>query len=112
MELRESARLSPPAGTGVVDAAIQLFTVLLPYQERDVQVAAIEARGIVVTATSDDPAFDFVSRFFAPPGRESPRIRSPDQPTPLLLLIGQVKPAKTNYLPSNALRESGIWTAC
>ena len=29
-------------------------------------VAAIEARGIVVTATSDDPAFDFVSRFFAP----------------------------------------------
>ena len=29
-------------------------------------VAAIDARGIVVTATSDDPAFDFVSRFFAP----------------------------------------------
>ncbi|GAC76103.1 uncharacterized conserved protein [Moesziomyces antarcticus T-34] len=43
LELRESARLSPPAATGVVDAAIQLFTVLLPYQERDVQVAAIEA---------------------------------------------------------------------
>jgi PhzF family phenazine biosynthesis protein len=29
-------------------------------------VAAIEARGILVTASSDDPAFDFVSRFFAP----------------------------------------------
>lgn len=29
-------------------------------------VAAIDTRGIVVTATSDDPAFDFVSRFFAP----------------------------------------------
>ncbi|SPO23732.1 related to LAA1 - AP-1 accessory protein involved in TGN-endosome transport [Ustilago trichophora] len=41
-ELRESAALSPPAATGVVDAAIQLFTALLPYQERDTQVAAIE----------------------------------------------------------------------
>lgn len=29
-------------------------------------VAGIDTRGIVVTATSDDPAFDFVSRFFAP----------------------------------------------
>lgn len=29
-------------------------------------VAAIETWGIVATATSDDPAFDFVSRFFAP----------------------------------------------
>jgi len=29
-------------------------------------IAAIEARGVVATATSDDPAFDFVSRFFAP----------------------------------------------
>jgi PhzF family phenazine biosynthesis protein len=26
----------------------------------------VEARGIIVTARSDDPAFDFVSRFFAP----------------------------------------------
>lgn len=42
-EPRESAALSPPAATGAVDAAIQLFTALLPYQERDVQVAAIEA---------------------------------------------------------------------
>ncbi|KAJ1026819.1 hypothetical protein NDA16_002116 [Ustilago loliicola] len=42
-EPRESASLSPPGATGVVDAAIQLFTALLPYQERDVQVAAIEA---------------------------------------------------------------------
>ncbi|SJX63142.1 related to LAA1-AP-1 accessory protein involved in TGN-endosome transport [Sporisorium reilianum f. sp. reilianum] len=39
----ESAILSPPAATGVVDAGIQLFTALFPYQERDVQVAAIEA---------------------------------------------------------------------
>lgn len=43
VEPRESAALSPPAPTGVVDAAIQLFTSLLPYQERDIQVAAIEA---------------------------------------------------------------------
>ncbi|SAM82403.1 related to LAA1-AP-1 accessory protein involved in TGN-endosome transport [Ustilago bromivora] len=42
-EPRESAALSPPGATGVVDAAIQLFTALLPYQERDIQVAAIEA---------------------------------------------------------------------
>jgi PhzF family phenazine biosynthesis protein len=26
----------------------------------------VEARGVIVTASSDDPAFDFVSRFFAP----------------------------------------------
>ncbi|CDW99194.1 hypothetical protein [Sporisorium scitamineum] len=39
----ESATLSPPAATGVVDAGIQLFTALFPYQERDIQVAAIEA---------------------------------------------------------------------
>jgi PhzF family phenazine biosynthesis protein len=26
----------------------------------------VEARGIIITARSDDPAFDFVSRFFAP----------------------------------------------
>src|SRR5262249_26529810 len=26
----------------------------------------VEARGFIVTARSDDPAFDFVSRFFAP----------------------------------------------
>ena len=42
-EPRETATLSPPAATGVVDAAIQLFTALFPYQDRDVQVAAIEA---------------------------------------------------------------------
>lgn len=29
-------------------------------------LAAVEARGIIVTARSDDPKFDFVSRFFAP----------------------------------------------
>ena len=31
-----------------------------------VAVADIDTRGVVVTATSDDPEFDFVSRFFAP----------------------------------------------
>ncbi|KAJ9479387.1 AP-1 accessory protein LAA1 [Pseudozyma hubeiensis] len=41
-EPRESAAMSPPAATGVVDAAIQLFTALLPYQEREAQVVAIE----------------------------------------------------------------------
>lgn len=30
------------------------------------RLRAVEARGIIVTARSDDPAFDFVSRFFAP----------------------------------------------
>jgi PhzF family phenazine biosynthesis protein len=30
------------------------------------QVAAIKARGVIVTARSDRPEFDFVSRFFAP----------------------------------------------
>jgi PhzF family phenazine biosynthesis protein len=30
------------------------------------QLAQISMRGAIVTATSDDPAFDFVSRFFAP----------------------------------------------
>jgi PhzF family phenazine biosynthesis protein len=29
-------------------------------------LAAIDARGVLVTASSDDPAFDFVSRMFAP----------------------------------------------
>ncbi len=30
------------------------------------QLAAIPARGVIVTAASDDPRFDFVSRFFGP----------------------------------------------
>jgi PhzF family phenazine biosynthesis protein len=30
------------------------------------RLAAISCRGIIVTARSDDPSFDFVSRFFAP----------------------------------------------
>lgn len=30
------------------------------------RLAAIPARGVIVTSRSDDPAFDFVSRFFAP----------------------------------------------
>jgi PhzF family phenazine biosynthesis protein len=30
------------------------------------KLAATECRGVIVTATSDDPRFDFVSRFFAP----------------------------------------------
>jgi PhzF family phenazine biosynthesis protein len=30
------------------------------------QLARVECRGIIVTARSSDPAFDFVSRFFAP----------------------------------------------
>jgi PhzF family phenazine biosynthesis protein len=29
-------------------------------------LAAVECRGVIVTARSDDPKFDFVSRFFAP----------------------------------------------
>lgn len=31
-----------------------------------VRLAEIPTRGVIVTAASDDPAFDFVSRFFAP----------------------------------------------
>ena len=31
-----------------------------------VQLAAVPVRGVIVTAKSDSPAFDFVSRFFAP----------------------------------------------
>lgn len=30
------------------------------------KLAAVECRGLIATARSDDPAFDFVSRFFAP----------------------------------------------
>lgn len=30
------------------------------------RLAAIDARGVIVTAPSDDPRYDFVSRFFAP----------------------------------------------
>ena len=30
------------------------------------QLASVRCRGVVVTALSDDPKFDFVSRFFAP----------------------------------------------
>lgn len=30
------------------------------------QLARVEARGVIVTARSDDPAYDFISRFFAP----------------------------------------------
>jgi predicted PhzF superfamily epimerase YddE/YHI9 len=30
------------------------------------QLATVDCRGVVVTARSDDPQFDFVSRFFAP----------------------------------------------
>ena len=29
-------------------------------------LATVETCGVIVTARSDDPAFDFVSRFFAP----------------------------------------------
>jgi PhzF family phenazine biosynthesis protein len=30
------------------------------------KLAAVQARGVIVTATSDDPRYDFISRFFAP----------------------------------------------
>lgn len=30
------------------------------------QLAVVKCRGVIVTSTSDDPQFDFVSRFFAP----------------------------------------------
>ncbi len=30
------------------------------------ELAAVQCRGVIVTAASDDPQFDFVSRFFAP----------------------------------------------
>lgn len=30
------------------------------------KLAAVDARGVIVTAASDDPKFDFISRFFAP----------------------------------------------
>jgi predicted PhzF superfamily epimerase YddE/YHI9 len=30
------------------------------------QLATVKCRGLIVTARSDDPQFDFVSRFFAP----------------------------------------------
>ena len=30
------------------------------------QLASLDCRGVVVTAASEDPQFDFVSRFFAP----------------------------------------------
>ncbi len=30
------------------------------------QLAEVECRGVIVTAPSDNPAYDFVSRFFAP----------------------------------------------
>ncbi|PWY99439.1 ARM repeat-containing protein [Testicularia cyperi] len=42
-ETIETPPLSPPPATGVVDAAIQLFTALLPYQTREVQISAMEA---------------------------------------------------------------------
>jgi PhzF family phenazine biosynthesis protein len=32
------------------------------------RLAAVPVRGVIVTAPSDDPAYDFVSRFFAPAG--------------------------------------------
>ncbi|PWN53232.1 hypothetical protein IE53DRAFT_199598 [Violaceomyces palustris] len=43
LEMEEIPRLSPPAATGQVDSAIELFSTLLPYQERDTQVSALEA---------------------------------------------------------------------
>ena len=33
---------------------------------RDRRLAAVESRGVIVTARSSSPQFDFVSRFFAP----------------------------------------------
>ncbi|KAN0065708.1 hypothetical protein ACQY0O_000838 [Thecaphora frezii] len=40
--IADSPLLSPPAATGVVDSAIELFAALLPYQDRDMQVSALE----------------------------------------------------------------------
>ena len=42
-EIEDSPWFSPPPATGTVDAAIELFAALLPYQERDVQISAVEA---------------------------------------------------------------------
>lgn len=38
------------------------------------QLARVEARGVVVTAVSDEPGYDFISRFFAP------RVGVPEDP--------------------------------
>lgn len=48
-----------------------LVQVASPKELRSLQpdfrrLSAAEARGVIVTAVSDDPRFDFVSRFFAP----------------------------------------------
>ncbi|EPQ31133.1 uncharacterized protein PFL1_01322 [Pseudozyma flocculosa PF-1] len=41
-EIAECPLFSPPPATGVVDAAIELFAALLPFQEREVQASALE----------------------------------------------------------------------
>ncbi len=62
-------------GTSAVNAARNRFDVLVQLDSADAvrnlqpDLAAIqrmECRGMIVTALSDDPAYDFVSRFFAP----------------------------------------------
>lgn len=55
-------------GRSRFDVLVQLAT---PAEVRALQpdlrkLAAADARGVIVTAVSDDPRYDFVSRFFAP----------------------------------------------
>lgn len=45
---------------------VESATILRQLRPDFPQLASVECRGVIVTATSDDSQFDFVSRFFAP----------------------------------------------
>lgn len=55
-------------GRSRFDVLVQLPTVaeLRSLQPDLRRLAATDARGVIVTAVSDDPRYDFISRFFAP----------------------------------------------
>jgi PhzF family phenazine biosynthesis protein len=71
----ELAALSEALGVPVVSAGRSRFDVLAELPDEATvrglspdfgRIHAIPARGVIATAPSSDPAFDFVSRFFAP----------------------------------------------
>ncbi|MCA9070476.1 MAG: PhzF family phenazine biosynthesis protein, partial [Planctomycetaceae bacterium] len=68
-ELLEALNVSPQSvGRSAYDYLVEVESqeVLQSVSPNFKQLATIPCRGVIVTAPSDDPQFDFASRFFAP----------------------------------------------
>ena len=71
----ESAAIASALGSAIVSAGRSRFDLLVELADEEAvrklspdygRIKAMPVRGVIATARSSDPAFDFVSRFFAP----------------------------------------------